>query len=567
MLPSTEGYPADICGLLNEHCSLMTALHYYAGQYFPEHLRILGGINGEMKAICGRLSYLYHEEVPLPSDWILPPSSNTLPRAVLAAQHSRSLADQIIQINTALGELLGQYYTGVVPILEHPCPMGTFSLLGIGRAAIALAKIYESASDTFAEFPVVRALKESYATDHTKIPIFNNILEYDVEAWRKYRNLLDTKLTPFTRQEQDQGCHMSYFSGPNGFGASVQSISAAMQVLFDGASTKWSLMTITHEYLHSLVRAILSVLFQVDTQRMATERHSAIERLCSKFETYFPGNGAKEKIDEDNPISLLNQFAFIVLSVCQSMRSTSKSAKEIRAMAEIEGDCKISVKTQEFRGENLLDFLRKNYKPINEHLVHALDLLYFYESNPVLYIKFLWLTWSTIPDIHDRISHYLLRTLLSVSIKEEGTPANRFKESVKKVCDCFEELQKNCDTEQKELLRQAKLILENNDELDALQSEFEGALRLADMADCFFFSSKVLTKLSRDELTNGGDAGGLSFDLPNGVFRAEDVSSPLVFMTYRAKQRVDKKSNPAPEEILKETCWELLVISSATLTK
>jgi hypothetical protein len=108
-------------------------------------------------------------------------------------------------------------------------------------------------------------------------------------------------------------------------------------------------------------------------------------------------------------------------------------------------------------------------------------------------------------------------------------------------------------------------VLENKNEWDALQSEFEGALRLSDMAYCFFFSSKVLAKLVRDELTGAEMSGGLSLDLLNGEFQAEDITSPLVFMTDRAKQRVNVKSNPNPADILKETCWELLVISSAKL--
>src|SRR5208337_301797 len=78
------------------------------------------------------------------------------------------------------------------------------------------------------------------------------------------------------------------------------------------------------------------------------------------------------------------------------------------------------------RAEDLWLAYEAEYRNISEIFVHVLDLHYFYCSSLSHYVPLIWRSWSTVPQVWGDIRQYILRTLLVVAAKTDGTPYERF---------------------------------------------------------------------------------------------------------------------------------------------
>jgi hypothetical protein len=67
--------------------------------------------------------------------------------------------------------------------------------------------------------------------------------------------------------------------------------------------------------------------------------------------------------------------------------------------------------------ESLHDLIQRRAPEVEELLVHALDFMYFYGSNPSDYVMAIWESWQSLPRLESRLSEYLLRTIAAVSVR------------------------------------------------------------------------------------------------------------------------------------------------------
>ena len=548
-LPDYSSLATDVVSLVVEYQHSFAVLHHRASVYYNEHLRVIDGIHSDVCNTIDHLRFLCLEgvEQPEPCQFDLATLKKIKDHPEDKINHIQFLIDQILSINTTISYVLTQCYSGVMPILEHECPIRSFSLLGVGRASIALDKIYESVNNVFARYPIPRVLADHYETDFSQIPIFRNLTYYDVERWRAHSALLDRKLKVSTHSDGDRMCHLSYFSARFGFRETINTISAAIQSLSCGATTRWSLMTLTHEFLHAHVRAIMAVLFKEASE----DEFRTIYETFSKIET------ASESTVE---ISLRKRLAFILLSSCESIMTGRRTATKI-----LTGD-RTNNRSLSLSCEQYYQCLKLYYKDINEYLVHTLDFLYFYEGNPSLYIKTIWISWSTIPEIQQRLHHYLLRTLLAVSVTIRGGVDERYNLARREAITAFDEILESKACQYEHMIRLAKQILEDATQSEAIQAEFYGAFRISDMALYFLHSSSVHRDIKVDDLQVVGEDSVPHYEIFSNEFQDQDINSPIAFILDKTRDRLNNSPVNSYDRLLRESCWELIVISSTDTT-
>lgn len=545
-LPDYLALAPDVVSLIEEYINSFMVLRHRATSYFPEHLKVIEGIHADVTNTIDHLRFLSFDNVEQPDPCQF--DEYTLRKIKEHPEDKinniQFLIDQILSINATISYIVTQCYSGVIPILEHECPIRSFSLLGVGRASIALAKIYESVNNVFSRYPIPRVLAEHYEVDFTQIPIFKNLTYYDVERWRELSTLLDRKLKIARYVDGDQMCHLSYFSARFGFRETINTISAAIQALSCGATTRWSLTTLTHEYLHAHVRAIMAVLFQEASEEQFRDVYEAFAKIETKSESTVE-------------ISLRKRLAFILLSSCESITSGRKTANKI-----LTGD-RTNNRSLSLNCEQYYQYLKLHYKDINEFLVHTLDFLYFYEGDQTLYIKTIWISWSTIPEIQQRLHHYLLRTLLAVSVTVRGSVDERFDLTRREVIATFDDIIKTNACQYEHIIKLAKSILEDRIQAEAIRAQFYGALRIADMAFYFLHSSFVHRDIKVDDLQVMGTDAVPHYEIFSPEFQDQDIKSPIAFILDKTRDRL--KSPPETDylKLLRDSCWELIVISSA----
>jgi hypothetical protein len=58
--------------------------------------------------------------------------------------------------------------------------------------------------------------------------------------------------------------------------------------------------------------------------------------------------------------------------------------------------------------------IRRDARDADEVLTHVFDYLYHYHSDSSKYVKAVWVSWATIPNIGDRVSQYVVRCLCAI---------------------------------------------------------------------------------------------------------------------------------------------------------
>lgn len=546
-IPPTNSLQPDVQCIITEYFALMGTVRARSLTYFPEHQRSLNGIHGEVCKIINELIFFSatdHERQP-PSTLEDAQVATLLSDLGKKIGYVHSLIDQLLQINSALNYILNQGYTGIVPILQNQCPMRLFSLLGIGRSVIALSKVYESASTVFANYPIPRIIKETYETDYSQIPIFANFSDYDVEEWRNWSSFLDGKLRHLAIQNSDQMFHLTYFSRQRGFRETLYAITAAIQSLFTAAFPKWSLLTITHEFLHAHVRAIMAVLFPEKPGDSFTQLFDLYKGLSPS------GHSIK--------INMRQRLALIIMSILHSIVESGVLAENLRHGRKSEQ------RSIDLSYEQCFKAYLDHYKDINEFITHTLDFIYFYSSDKLLYIKLLWLSWATIPEIQQRIEHYLLRTLLAISIDRRGTLTDRFESSHKDLLNTLREIRNSGNPESDQVIHHAINILEEPTKTSPLKAQFTGAVRLADMARHLLYSININHDIADDDLLITGEDGIQYYPIETCGFQDRDIQSPVSFLVDRVRLKLKDGIDLKETDILHETCWEMLVLSSSNL--
>ena len=445
------------------------------------------------------------------------PDADTIPNTTFADkriigdallnQHLQNqIMDRLIQINSSLSYVSTQTYSGSIPILERRSIIRRSCLLGVGTSIRALTRIIRYIEKSFLTVDFDEVITGIMPVCKPLSGLQKRI--YDKSNW--YKSNIDSMPQASTHDEDIP--KMVYFSSRNAFRESEFAITASMNCITSGLSLPWTLMTITHEMLHSHVRTLLTSIFW-------SENNNGFNKIYEKFR--------KKYVDADTrDYYLIDSIREIILRYCIGTRSHGSISflKKYNANRVLDYNVKIS---------ELSELLEREHKNINEIIVHTLDLHYFYRDDIRNYILTIWNSWAPLPNVNDDISQYILRSLLAIASTIDQSPYTRFNMSVnafKAILSDNKDMLKN-----NHLTSKLEAILNDRETLkNYFWGAFKNSIILVDLVMNVFYSRKVSTQLWNDENViisiNGEDH--YSYNIPLD-FIEDRVSCPIPYLYDR----------------------------------
>ena len=284
--------------------------------------------------------------------------------------------------NAALSRYTSQTYAGTSPVLESECHYYSHSLLGIGTASLALTQIRRF---------VGRAVETTRLTDRVQrlrhaqpaklmlhsMPPNDSFWATDFLVGEFPKD--DPAQQKFARNDDPRLHLLTYFSGRDGFRATLLSLSAPLELLESCNSITWTMLTLTHEISHILVDGVLA--FLLPNPRSAQQLEQVVKLLARGDE-------------------VANLYEQLQQLLCYSVwQMASPNA------------------TDWLGPQQLGEILEGEGQSLYELVTHCFDFLYFYRGDPEVYIPALWASWSVIPNIAHRVSDYLVRSLCALYTK------------------------------------------------------------------------------------------------------------------------------------------------------
>lgn len=339
---------------------------------------------------------------------------------------------------------------------------------------------------------------------------------------------------------------MVHFSGRQGFSESMFSISVAIQSLYLGITNRWSIITSTHELMHSHVRGIYYLL----QERM--NKYSWIE--ISNF-LQEPSRNDFRLVDGISLIML--NFARLYLEFKQIELEKTENLLDHQRRGV--GTTKKSL---------LEDINNASYDVINEIMAHTLDFYYFYQNDPSIYIKQIWLSWATLPTTPLKVQEYVLRSVSAIATLEDDLDTNiRVRNACEKTVDILNELIKLDKSVNNEIYKAAiKQIEKPSVNFDLL---LKACLYLADATKCFLYSEKLqialfqdvtMKKIDTDDEMDDGPR--LDYALNCGKFEGESITNPVSFMLSMVRNTILECGDQEFQTDRFNTLWLYFVCSS-----
>lgn len=427
------------------------------------------------------LIYFHKPEGPIPTSSYL--TTATEIESPLEKQiQIQQIVDRLIQINTSLSYVSTQSYSGSVPILERRSLIRRSSLLGIGVAIRALNRIVNHIEEAFYTknyFEIISNLMGTASSLEGLEPA-----GHSRATW--YQSNIDH--LKCTEESERYPRKLAYFSSRYGFRESEYTITASLNSVSNGLSLEWSLLTITHEMLHSHARLILNSIF-------FSEEGSGDENYRGFYQQY--SNKILGKAVSS--YKLIDSIREIIFTYCLRTREYGSLTQKREYRTYNSKNSSVDFLCPEFL--KFHEFFKSEYKNLNEIFVHVLDLHYFYGGRTTKYVPLIWCSWSGVPHVNANIREYVLRTLLAIASKIDTDPFDRWETAIEEFKTIINELPERI--KQIPLINSLVAVLENRTELDKYYfGAFKNSLMVVDMVMDIFLSKDIRKLFWSDENLN-----------------------------------------------------------------
>lgn len=394
---------------------------------------------------------------------------------------------QLLTINAGISRFASQTHAGTSPIFETECHFWSHSLLGIGTATLGLWKLRAFLQKTLGEqrlpqrFSALRSIK-------TAVP------NLSTEAWPE-QDILASITLPADDVTDPIIPLLSYFSARDGYRSTETTLSAPLASVSSCNSLRWSLLTVTHEISHVVIRAVLSELYPDLDDTVKIE--SCLDLLNAR--------AAASSLFHEIRRMLL--FALLVMDAEEAERNVSDPVNVDAA--------------------SLKDILERWRHEVDETMVHVFDFLYFYGLDVDRYVSGIWMSWGTIPNVSTRVRGYVVRTVCAVMAKHlrRGTKSPELARD--EVIDVLKKL--DATGHGGRYVKQA---------LDYLDKEWDREIRdkvlarrlLIKIVKCFLFSETAATSVRSEPEISGGATEKEGYTLKVGTFELRTIRNPLRFL-------------------------------------
>jgi hypothetical protein len=468
--------------------------------------------------------------------------------------------DALIQLNSALAYILSQSFYGAPPLANNLALHSCYSLLGVGTAIKAIQRLIEFVSDGFSELPVALIIKYKYS-DTTLETFFDD----DGDDKLPIRTV-DNFSNGLARTQQSP--KLAYFSTRMGFSEHGYCVTAASQCLAASDSARRTLLTLTHELLHSHVKGLFATMLTTNLSP-GEEPLLSLVREYKRGAAEYHSNSACQNKWKILPFLRYRIFLFCdgmhsVVSRYPSCKVSDSSASTDKPGPDIDDHAEMG------RFTNSIAFL-------NELVVHVLDLHYFYDEAEHLYLSTLWKSWATVPGVADKIEWYILRSLTAVSVinmrglckedfdtlegplKPDGRELDaRFLAAISSLAVVLEEL--SAQQHSAPILGVVLTTLQDPSTRRWLRAAFFPCHLFAQVVKQFLYSPRLRHHFDsfEDPLTDRTDTDPV-YRLETLEFPRSPVRNPIALMRDRLRREID---NPDPLNEDARSAWLFLALAS-----
>ena len=399
--------------------------------------------------------------------------------------------DLMLTINAGLSRLASQTFAGTSPIFERECHFWSHSLLGIGVATLALRNIKIFLEKTLGQ---ARIPQRFWAMSKKK----ENAIDLSLEMPPDKDFLADVDLGETANEPV---CPLiSYFSGRDGWRGTTTTISAPLAAITACNSLRWSLLTLTHEFSHIVIGAILSDL---------SPDFSDPQDL-SKFERLWKQNKAGDTLFEEIQRTLL-------FSILEMEQVATGETPDIR---------------NDHNNESLKALFQKWKPQIEETMVHVFDFIYFYGKDVDKYINGIWSSWGTIPNVTSRIEDYIIRSICAV-LSTQWRRGLKAEDLAKKDVEvCLENLN-STDFGGRYVIDALNIIREHWD--DRIKKKVRARRQLVKIVSTYLFSKEIATIVRGEPEISGGTKDTEGYTLHPCYIEDKRIRNPLVFTEIYTK--------------------------------
>ena len=458
---------------------------------------------------------------------------------LMGQKQVNAIVAAIVEISAALAYAVSQGTMGISPILESRSPFPHHSLLGVGSAIRALTWFTRFVENAFSKRDPAEVIRKRYSHEKSvfdvKIQAFSDAVEFTSDGDEFFDRGGDFHV-------QDSVPLITHFSLRHGYKESKFAVTAASEALTLEVLPQWTIMTLSHEIMHSKVRAIFQALFSVEW-----EDH---ENVMISDETYREFKKWYE--DPGHEISISTGLRNVILYFCC-------------ALAKIESPIPKSRKNDpsqlKHAGELETHFLNNKDLAV-ELFVHFHDFYYAYAKDADIYLKSLWASWIKVAGPFARPQEYLLRSLATVASGTGLEPTQAFNYSKQKLLDNLTELEEEKGIRSPMFDKLRDLLDDNTTFL-----KFRPCYYLI----CYiarFFASKTIAseidKLELDPFANGSDVP--SDYRVNSFVHGGDTTELVSAIRYSLKSLHQNLSGEADvDDVQWLTARNLMVLSSQEL--
>ncbi|HWU31226.1 MAG TPA: hypothetical protein VN108_00055 [Marmoricola sp.] len=202
----------------------------------------------------------------------------------------------------------------------------------------------------------------------------------------------------------------------------------------------------------------------------------------------------------------------------------------------------------------LQTLVRRHFDLLDEIMVHVLDYQYIYNGRDEDYVNSIWISWSLVPGVVDRVEEYVLRTLCALSV----TSAQHLIGP-----EIFEDVVERLETNLKLMEGRSRShhavslairLLEDERGVARLRALFPVARYVVELTESFVFDGRLNAALVVDDLTTIED-NRTTYNIATGDYRGEVITSPIGFLLDRFPRYPDQAGAGNVEY---ESIWQML---------
>ncbi|MBI1353088.1 MAG: hypothetical protein GC160_01995 [Acidobacteria bacterium] len=401
----------------------------------------------------------------------------------------------------ALESLCCHALAGASPIHQSSGHPRFYSLLGTGIAEMALARLRAFVQEIVGEARIPSQLK-GFASR----PVIGSLarLPTDDPIWTE-TYIIDRSSLASATAAADLGSEpiyplLTYLSDIDHFRTTGLTLSAPRPILTSCNSLSWTLLTLTHEISHCFIDGVFNALlpeFSPTDGIISGDAALALSLI----------EGATRP---DNLLDSIRQYLLLTFLTLAGKSDAGNPSRLI---------------VKNLDSDKLANIITRHYEEVTEIMVHVFDFLYFYRGQPQKYISSIWHSWGVIPDVGNRVSFYLIRTIAAVvalHISDPGNSIYRARDIVRAHLVAIRDANPG-------LAHVAKAVSLIDNDWALIEERVGHRLPLIQIVKTFLYSESVSAQLHRD-IVPSRSRRKLDPQIRPNRFPDAPVESPLEFI-------------------------------------